>query len=332
MKPQSIAILGAGNMGTALAKVIAENGHAVKLWNYEGDAEPLEQIEKYNENKKYLPGIILPKNIFPVFDLEEALEKVDMVFFVVSSMAMEAVVQRASEYIPRGIIAVDLSKGLDPKNGELMTSSMEKFLRKKKIIIASLTGPAIAHQIAEKQPTALVIATRSKAAGEKVKKVLVNDYLRMRYDADIIGAEVLQSFKNVYGIGMGMAGGIPLTLNAQSFLFTLAMEELSLINKAFGGKKESAYGLMGLGDFLTTAFSVEGRNRQFGEWLGRGLTPAEAKEKVQQTVEGVPALEALKKIAKKKKLKLPFAFGIAEVLSGKKTAVKMVEQLFATVK
>jgi hypothetical protein len=87
---------------------------------------------------------------------------------------------------------VDLSKGLDPKNGDLMTSSMEKLLKKKKIIIASLTGPAIAHQIAEGQPTALVIASRSKVAGEKVKKVLVNKYLRVRYDSDIIGAEVLR--------------------------------------------------------------------------------------------------------------------------------------------
>ena len=278
MKSQRIAILGAGNMGTALAKVIAENGHSVKLWNYEGDVEPLEQIEKYNENKKYLPGIILPKNILPVYDLKEALEKIDMVFFVVSSMAMEAVVKRASEYVPRGIISVDLSKGLDPKNGGLMTSSMEKILSKKKIIIASLTGPAIAHQIAEGQPTALVIATRSKVAGEKVKKVLVNKNLRVRYDADIIGAEVLQSFKNVYGMGMGMASGISLTLNAQSFLFTLAMDELSLVNKALGGKKESAYGLMGLGDFLSTAFSVEGRNRQFGGCRGRGMSVTEAKE------------------------------------------------------
>lgn len=332
MKSQSIAILGAGNMGTALAKVIAENGHAVKLWNYEGDIEPLEQIEKYNENKKYLPGIILPKNILPVFDLKEALEKVDMVFFVVSSLAMEAVVKRACEFLPRGIVAVDLSKGLDPKNGDLMTNSMEKLMSKKKIIIGSLTGPAIAHQIAEGQPTALVIASRSKAAGEKVKKVLVNKNLRVRYDADIIGAEVLQSFKNVYGLGMGMASGIPLTLNAQSFLFTMAMDELALLNKTLGGKKESAYGLMGLGDFLTTAFSVEGRNRQFGEWLGRGLTPTEAKEKVKQTVEGIPALEVLKKIAKKKKLKLPFAMAIADVIAGKKKATQMIESLLASIK
>jgi len=331
MKHQTIAILGVGNMGTALAKVIAENGHNVNVWNYEGDIEPLQQIQELRENKKYLPGVKLPKNICVCFDIEKAVQSAEAIFLVVSSGAIESVLSRAEPFLEKKSIVVDVSKGFHPKNGELIPMTMKKMLKKKNPIV-SLSGPAIAGQIAEKQPAAMVAASDSPKASELVKNILQNGYIKIIPGKDVVGVEVMQTLKNVYAIGMGIAQGIPLELNTRSILFTLAFEEMKQMTQAMGGKIETVYGYAGLGDFVTTAFSAEGRNRQFGECLGQGLNQRDAIEKVKQTVEGISAAKVLKKLAKKYNKKLLFAETILQVIEGKEKAKEAFEKLFKKIK
>ncbi len=327
MKKETIAVLGAGNMGTAMAKVIAENGYIVKLWNYEGDIEPLEQIEKFNENKKYLPGVKLPKNIIPTYSVAEALKRSKVVFFVVSSAAMESVMKLALSYIEVGTILVDVSKGLHPSTNEMIPVMMKRMLGRKKAYVVGLTGPAVASQMSEGYPAILVAASNKKEANKKVQKVLANRQMKVLLGDDVVGGEIVQSFKNVYAIGLGIVQGLGMPFNTQAILFTLALQELTLLNTKMGGRLETVYGFAGLGDFFTTAMSPEGRNRRFGECLGQGLCSADASLAVSQTVEGISATLCLKKMIRKLKLRLPFALAIDAVIEAKMTPQKAIESL-----
>ena len=328
MKSLAVTVLGAGNMGTALAKIIAENGYEVKIWNYEGDIEPLQQIEKKRENTKYLPDVKLSERVRPTYDLEHALESADIIFYAVNSASMEGVVKNSFPFVKNKTVLVDVSKGLNPKNDEFIPSLMKRLLKKKNNPIVSLTGPAVASQLARREVAVLIAATQSDNAALTVKKVLKNDTIQIFSSKDIVGAEVLQTFKNVYALGLGISSGIPMALNAQAVLLSVSLQELSILNKALGGKVESAYGIMGLGDLITTSFSTEGRNRKFGEWIGRGFSITEAHEKVGQTVEGIYALESLKRIMKRKKIALPLAKTIINIVDGKKKPDVAMQDFF----
>lgn len=326
-KKQSVAILGAGNMGTAMAKIIADNGYEVRLWNYEGDLEPLDQIKNFGENKKYLPGVNLPKNIIPTYKIEDALENSKLIYFVVSSNAMENVMRLCLPFLQSGMVLVDVSKGLDPKTNQIIPQVMKKMAGKKKVAIVGLTGPAVAKQLTEGHPAVMVAASSALSAAKEVQKTLKNKTVKILLGNDIVGGEVVQSFKNVYAIGLGITQGLGLAFNTQAILFTLAMNEMALVNKKMGGKNETVYGFAGLGDFLTTSLSPEGRNRSYGECLGQGLCSIDAIKKVEQTVEGISACTSLKKFAKKLKLNLPFASVIENIIAGKKDPRIAIETL-----
>jgi len=327
MSKQPVAILGAGNMGTALAKIIADNGYEVRLWNYEGDLDPLREIEKFGENKKYLPGVKLPKNIIPTDKIEDALRKVKVVFFVVSSGAVESVMRACIPALVSGMVLVDVSKGLNPKTNEIIPTLMKKMAGKKKVALVGLTGPAVAKQLTDGHPAVMVAASASPVAAKEVQKLLKNSSVKILLGKDMVGGEVVQSFKNVYAIGLGMAQGLGLAFNTQAILFTLAMNEVALLNKKMGGKADTVYGFAGLGDFLTTALSPEGRNRRYGECLGQGLCSTDAITEVKQTVEGIAATLCLRQLTKKFKMKLPFAAAIDQVIEGKKDPQKAIEEL-----
>ena len=315
---RKLAVLGAGNMGTALAKALSENGHQVNIWNWEGDLSPLKQIEKYHENKKYLPGFKLSKNITPYFKIADALKDVEVVFFVVPSVAMSHTVAFASRNVPKDAVLVDLSKGIDVNTLEITTDVIAKnvcpSLRSN---IVSVSGPAIALQMANRQYTAMNIASKNKKAIKKVMDVMVNDYIKLVPTDDVIGVEIGGSFKNAYTIAAGMCDGMKLGLNTKAALLTKALSEISLLIKAAGGREHTAYELAGVGDLIGTALCPISRNRTFGEYLGKGFTGEQALKKIKQTVEGVNAVHCLIRLAKKHNVQVPFAEAIAGCVNTK---------------
>ncbi|MBI5222383.1 MAG: NAD(P)-binding domain-containing protein, partial [Candidatus Magasanikbacteria bacterium] len=175
-----IAVLGAGNMGTAVARVLADNGHEVRIWNWEGDHLPLKQIEEYHENKKYLPGVKLSANIIPKYKIEDALEKAKIVFFVVPSGVMEHTISFAARSIKHDAILVDVSKGIEPHSLQLMPRVIAKHVRdslRKNIV--TISGPAVAGQMASRHYTAMNIASTNKLAIKKVKDAMENNYIKL---------------------------------------------------------------------------------------------------------------------------------------------------------
>ncbi len=306
-KKEQVAILGAGNMGTALAQVVASNGFVVKLWNHAGDLEPLQQITETRENQKYLPGIKLSANIESEADIEKALFGADVVFVVVPSVFVQKIIKSGASYISKKAICVDVSKGLDftDKSYALTTDVLQKLLPKNKI--ASISGPAIAGQMALGKFTAMNVVSKDKNVIKVIKKIIENKNLRLIPTSDIIGVETSGSFKNVYAIALGMCDGMQITTNTKAVLFTVALREMAQLVKKMGGKSETVYGLAGLGDLFGTGLATVSRNRKFGEFVGSGLNTEHALAKVGQVVEGVPATKALHHLSKKFKLKMPLA-------------------------
>jgi len=315
-----VTVLGAGNMGTALAQVLADNGNQVRIWNWEGDHTPLRQIDKYRENKKYLKGVKLSKNIVPKYNIEEALENSHVVFLVIPSGAMEHTISFVARSISHKAVVVDVSKGIEPQSLSIIPHIICKHIRPKlRKNVVTISGPAVARQLVEKQFTAMNIASKNKKAINLVIKVLENKYIRLFPTSDVVGVEVGGSFKNVYAIAIGMCDGLGFGLNTKAALLTYALKEISVLMKAMGGRKKTAYELAGVGDLIGTSLCADSRNRQFGEYLGKGLSPLVARKRVKQTVEGIDAVKCLMKLAKKHKLHTPFASMVYHCVTSSKS-------------
>lgn len=315
LKKELVAVLGAGNMGTAIAQVIALNGYKVNLWNYKGDLEPLKQIKEKGENTKYLPGVKLSGNINPEQDIAKAVSKADVIFLSVPSRNIAPILKKAAVHINHRAICVDVSKGLEEKSLCLITDILKNALPKNKI--AAISGPAIAKQMAWGAYTAMNVASRDARAIRMVKKVMENKNLKLISTGDVIGVEVAGSLKNVYAIAMGICDGLNIHTNTKAVLFVTALQEICLVVKKMGGRPETVYGLAGLGDLIGTGLADASRNRKLGEFMSYGLNLNKALAKVGQVVEGVVAAGALNILSKKYKLKTPLADVVYKIIRGR---------------
>ena len=313
----TIAVLGAGNFGTAFSHILGQNGHRVNLWNWEEDMLPLRQIKKYGENKKYLKGVTLSKNIHPTEVVEDAVKQAQFVFFAIPSAYVRYTIKYISQQISDKAILIDLSKGVEPQTLELIPHILAKHVRpilRKNIV--TISGPSVASQMAKGTMTLMNIASKNTRAMHNVKKIVENKQIQLVPTTDVIGVEVGGSFKNVYAIGMGICDGLGMSLNTKAALITSATEEMALLAKAMGGRKKTIYNLAGLGDLVGTVLCKESRNRRYGECLGSGIPSKKACRMISQTIEGISAAECLMRLKKKYRLSLPFTELIYSCIKG----------------
>jgi glycerol-3-phosphate dehydrogenase (NAD(P)+) len=247
-KNLKVTVLGAGNMGTTIAHVVASNGYKVDLWNYEGDPEPLEQITKHRENKKYLPGVKLSSRIHAEPDLQKAVAKSAVVFFVVPSGFMSSIVARAEHFFTPKTILVDISKGF----GEEYLQDPKQHTRVDTVLkhMVAISGPAIAIDLAKGGFTAMNIASSNPQALKQVHAILENKYLKLIKSNDVKGVKLGGALKNVYAILLGLCDGLQFPMNTKAFLVTQILEEMGRVIEKLGGKKETVYNLAGLGDLI----------------------------------------------------------------------------------
>lgn len=314
MKKYNITVLGAGNMGTAIAQIIAQNGHRVIIWNYEGDPEPLNQIAASHENKKYLPDIKLSTLITPEHDLSVALKNADVIFYVLPSNFMEPLIKRAAKYLQKDAVSIDASKGLDEKSLSIIPEIFKKHLNSKRAFVASISGPAIAKDMALGNFTAMSLAVKNENAKQIIQTVMENKNLKLIPTQDFIGVEIAGSLKNVYAIALGLCDGLQYPMNTKAALLVMALKEIGVLVNKMGGHSETVYGLAGLGDLVGTGLCASSRNRRFGEFLATGLNKEEASKKVEQVVEGINACKILLRLGKKFQVKLPFAQMIYQIV------------------
>ncbi|MGD8958118.1 MAG: NAD(P)H-dependent glycerol-3-phosphate dehydrogenase [Chromatiaceae bacterium] len=301
VQPASIAVLGAGSWGTALAIHLARNGSAVALWGHTTDQ--VDALRRDRENRHYLPGIAFPAALTPTGDLGGALNAADEVLVVVPSHAFAEVCTQIAELRPDLQRLGWATKGFDPVSGELLSEVAAD--RLPGCSLAVVSGPTFAGEVARGLPTAITVAADSPAHAERVAAYLHGENFRAYTSSDLIGVQVGGASKNVMAIAAGISDGLGFGANARAALITRGLHEITLLGLALGGRPETFMGLAGLGDLALTCTDDQSRNRRMGLALARGLDVAAAKREIGQEVEGVATAREVRRKARVLGVEMP---------------------------
>jgi glycerol-3-phosphate dehydrogenase (NAD(P)+) len=310
----TIAVLGSGSWGTALAVHLARTGHDVRLWAR--DAALVVAMASDRENRPYLPGIALPDALKPTGDVATAVDGAAFVVMAMPSHGLRDVARAALPHLLRACTVVSAVKGLE--EGSLLR--MSEVLRAEIADLGDvvvLSGPSFAVEVARELPTAVVAAGESPAVVEAVMAHFRSPALRLYGSSDVIGVELGGSLKNIIAIAAGVVEGLGLGHNALAALMTRGLAELSRLAVALGAQRETLAGLAGLGDLVLTCTGDLSRNRKVGIELARGRTLTEILASTRMVAEGVRTTEAALALSRKHGIELPIAQEMSDVLAGR---------------
>ncbi len=317
-----IGVVGLGNLGAAVANLIATNGHSIIGWEY--NPAVVAEINEQHTNGKFLPDIRLHPNLRATTDLALLFQEAEIVFIAIPSVFIQRTLQPLREQIAPEVILVNMAKGIDGATGLTSFQTLaDMFPHNPRVM---LSGPSIANEFAQQQPTVVVIAGQSKADLMRVARALDNDYFRTRFSDDAIGVELGGILKNIYAIGLGLFDGEQITsVNFRSVFLTLAIEEITRVGVALGAKVETFLYLSGIGDLLATSLSEHSHNRRMGELLAHGLSRAAIEQEMGVLPEGYNTLRAMLYIAEKMHVAMPLAKGLWDVINGRTSAPKFIQ-------
>ncbi len=306
----SIAVLGAGSWGTALAILLSRNGANVQLWGHlQSEVEPL---VRERQNSAFLPGIPFPDSLQATDDLARAIDSAEEVLVVVPSHAFRPMLQRLAPLLNPDTSVSWATKGLEPQTGSLLHTVAQEILGRRPIAVVS--GPSFAKEVALGLPTAITVASSSAEHAERLAGYLHSDCFRAYTSDDIIGIEVGGAAKNVMAIGAGIADGLGFGANTRAALITRGLAEIMRFGLALGGRAETFMGLAGMGDLVLTCTDDQSRNRRMGLALARGLSIEEARLEIGQEVEGVMAAREVFNKARELGVDMPITEQIYHVL------------------
>ena len=307
---RKVAILGAGMFGTAIANILAENGHDVRLWSR--DEQQAESIRKERENKRSLPGFRVHDAIVPTADLAAALAEVDVCFVAVPSQAFRDVVKQARSFLPPGAYVVSTTKGIEANGFHLMSHILREELPDNPVGV--LSGPNLAEEIAQRQITATVVASEHADLRATVQAILHTAYFRVYSSDDTYGVELAGALKNIYAIAAGYAAALGVGQNTQGMLLTRSLAEMSRFAHSMGARPITFLGLAGVGDLMVTCGSPLSRNYQIGYSLGKGLGLEEAVRKLGRLAEGINTVRTVKHKADELGVYMPIVSGLYAML------------------
>jgi glycerol-3-phosphate dehydrogenase (NAD(P)+) len=296
----TVAVLGAGSWGTTLAVHLAGGGHEARLWDHDRDL--LEHLSSARENRKFLPGIALPPEVKVHAELEAALARVEITLFVVPSQALREVGGRVRAAGGKGL-PVCAAKGLELGTLMRMSEVLGEALGDPDPVI--LTGPSHAEEVSRGIPTSVVAAARDERRSKQVQVLCSTARFRVYTNDDVAGCELGGALKNVISIAAGVCDGVGYGDNTKGALLTRGLNEIARLGVAMGGRRETFFGLTGMGDLITTAMSRHSRNRHVGERLGRGETLEQVLGNMVMVAEGVTTSRAARDLGRAKGVELP---------------------------
>lgn len=305
-----ISVIGSGGWGTAIALLLSKNGHEVCLWSYK--KEESENLQRDRENKEFLPGVSFGDyDMKFTSDIEEAAAFGEIIVSAVPSKAVPTTA-RALGKCANGKTLVNISKGIDEETLERLSQTFEREMPDS--VIAVLSGPSHAEEVARGIPTTNVIACKDMEIAKKLQDVFMAPSFRVYTNDDIAGVEFGGALKNVIALCAGVTDGLGFGDNTKAALMTRGLHEIARLGVHLGAKAETFAGLTGVGDLIVTCTSMHSRNRRAGILIGQGKTLKEALDEVHMTVEGVCATEAAYKLAKKHNIEMPIVTAAYHVL------------------
>ena len=323
--PTRITIMGSGSWGTAFALVVSDAGNQVTLW-----ARRPELADKINFdhcNADYFPDLTLPESLQAVSDPQQAMSGADFVVLAVPSQSLRS--NLSHWLIPENAIVVSLAKGIELGSGLRMSEVIAEAGQIPLERIVVVTGPNLAREIAERQPSASVVASISPSTAEAFQAVCHTARFRAYTNTDVVGCELGGATKNVIALAVGMAMGLGLGANATASVITRGLAEITRLGLALGADPYTFSGLAGLGDLVATCSSPLSRNRSFGEELGRGRTVAEITASTRQVAEGVKSCASITELAAKHDVEMPIVENVAAVIAGELTPAEMITSLMS---
>ena len=323
-----VAVLGAGAWGTALARVLADNGMFVEMWSRRADLA--EQINEARENVRYLPGAKLPPTLRATHDIEATLAGASMILFVAPSHATRDVARAAAPFVKADVPIVSATKGIENESLMFMDEVLhEELPPHARDHLTFLSGPSFAKELANNLPTAVVIASRSPADCESVMHAFHTPYLRTYASDDVIGVECGGALKNVIAIAAGACDGLGLGHNTRAALITRGLAEIAKLSMARGGSALTLAGLAGMGDLVLTCTGELSRNRTVGLELGKGRKLDEILANLGHVAEGVKTTKSAWELSQKLHVDMPITSEVYKALYEGKSAANAVVDLMA---
>ena len=323
MKIETTAILGAGSWGTALAALWGKNQRDILLWG--NNAARVERLRETRENSDYLPGFKLPDSVRVTNEMSDCAH-CSLVVFVIPSTAFRVIARRFSQVSGnKNSILLSCTKGIEHGTGMRMSQVLDELLPNQ--VVAVLSGPNLALEVARELPTATVIGCKDRECAAELQNYLGSSRFRIYTSDELVGIELGGALKNVFALPAGVSDGFGLGDNSKAALVTRSLAELLRLGTAMGGNPRTFYGLSGAGDLIATCFSKHSRNRTVGERLGRGESLGQITSSMQMVAEGIPTTKSAYECARKLNIETPIIDQVYAVLYEGKAPLQGLKEL-----
>ncbi len=322
-----ISVLGAGSWGTALAIILANNGHQVTMWEF--NKSYVKELKKHYENKIFLPGIKIPQEIEITHSLKDATTEKHMIVIAVPTQFIRSVLKQMKKISFKNTTFVSVAKGIE--KGTLLTVNhiIAEELNVPDDSIGVLSGPSHAEEVSRKIPTAVVAASTSIETATEIQSAFVNSYFRVYSSTDVVGVELGGALKNVIAVGAGIIDGAKFGDNTKAAIMTRGIAEISRLGVELGAKPETFSGLSGMGDLIVTCMSRHSRNRFVGEQIGMGKKLPEILKSMKMVAEGVETCKSVHQLAAKHHIDVPIANAVYNILFNEKDPIKVTNDLMS---
>ena len=319
-----ISVIGDGGWGTTLAVLLSKKGFKVTLWG--AFAQYVASIAKKRENRDFLPGVRIPKDIIITSELKEAIYGKDLIIFAVPSIYLRSVLKKIKKIgFSKDTLYLSVVKGIEFGSLKRMSEVIREELGAVKLGV--LSGPTIAYEVARGVPTTAVVASSDTKIRRYLQEVFSTERFRIYTNSDIVGVELGGSLKNIIAIACGISDGLGFGSNTKAAILTRGLAEISRLGIAMGAKAGTFSGLSGLGDLITTCVSSHSRNRFVGEQIGRGRKLKQIRDKMQMVAEGVPTARSAYALSLKYRVELPICSEVYRVLYKNKSPLVAVKDL-----
>ncbi|MEK4919370.1 NAD(P)H-dependent glycerol-3-phosphate dehydrogenase [Staphylococcus sp. FSL W8-1270] len=321
-----ITVFGTGSFGTALANVLAENGHLVLMWGK--NENTVDEINHSHQNKRYLKDVTLNETIKATSQLEQAVNFSDIFLIALPTKAIRNVVTEIDQHIKTKKTFIHVAKGIENETFKRVSEMIEDSVSKNhKNGVGVLSGPSHAEEVVIKQPTTVAASSKDEHISKLIQDLFMNDYLRVYTNNDLIGVELGGALKNIIAVASGIVAGMGYGDNAKAALMTRGLAEISRLGEKLGADPMTFLGLGGIGDLIVTCTSTHSRNYTLGYKLGKGKTTEEALNEMNMVVEGIYTTNSVYHLAKSQNVDMPITNALYKVLFEDKPVKDSVKDL-----
>lgn len=307
---KNVIVIGGGSWGTAVANLIAQNGHKTHL--YIRNRDQFQSMQKNYINERYLPGVALDPRLHFINNLDDYVERADIIVLGVPTNSVRTTVENIKDTLKPETILVNLSKGLEETSHLRISQVVEEVVPNQPFV--ALSGPSHAEEVAINIPTTVVSASKNINYAREVQDLCNNDVFRVYTQDDLLGVEMGSALKNIIALAAGLIDGMGYGDNTVAALMTRGIYEMTKLGINMGARPQTFQGLSGIGDLIVTCTSLHSRNRKFGYLIGEGKSVEDAMTEVDMVVEGYKTTKVAHIISREQGVEMPITQALYGVL------------------